>query len=48
MFVLALPLLFGLTFNTLNDHPKNYADVKASIVKQIKHPVKKPGGPFNH
>lgn len=47
MFILALPLLFGLTVNTLNDHPKNFSDVKASIEKQIKHPVKAPGGPYN-
>lgn len=47
MFALALPLLVGLTFNTLNDHPKNFDDVKASVVKQITHPVKEPGGPYN-
>ena len=47
MPVLILVLILGTTFNTLNDHPKNFADVKASIVKQVKHPVKAPGGPYN-
>lgn len=45
--VLLLPLLAGLTFNTLNDHPKNFDDVKASIVKQVTQPEKAPGGPYN-
>ena len=45
--VLLLPLLAGLTVNTLNDNPKNFADVKASIEKQFKEPVKAPGGPYN-
>ena len=39
MFILLLPVLAGLTFNTLNDHPHTYADVKASLVKQATHPV---------
>lgn len=47
MLVLALPLLLGLTLNTLNDQPKNYADVKASLVKEVTNPVKAPGGPYN-
>ena len=45
-FVLLLPLLVGLTFNTLNDHPKNFSDVKASLEKQLKNPTT-PGGPYN-
>ncbi len=47
MFVLALPLFLGLTFNTLNDHPKTCADVRASIIKEFTAPVKAPGGPYN-
>lgn len=45
--LLLLPLLAGLTLNTLNDKPKNFDDVKASVVKQLKNPVKAPGGPYN-
>ncbi len=47
MFILLFPILAGLTFNTLNDHPHNFADVKASIVKEYKHPVKTPSAPLN-
>ncbi len=47
MFVLVLPIIACLTFNTLNDHPQNFADVKASLTKQITEPVKTPGGPYN-
>ncbi len=47
MWVFLIVLLGGTTVNTLNDHPHNAADVKASIVKQVTHPVKAPGGPYN-
>lgn len=39
MFAIVLVFLSGTTINTLNDHPHSYADVKASLIKQVKHPV---------
>ncbi len=47
MHVILIVLLLGTGINVANDHPHNAADVKASIVKQIEHPVKAPGGPYN-
>lgn len=47
MLALLFPLVFGLAVNVANDHPQNFDDVKASIVKQIEHPVIQPGGPYN-
>lgn len=39
MFAIPLVLFLGTALNTLNDHPHNYTDVKASIIKQIDHPT---------
>lgn len=39
MFAIPLVFLLGTTLNTLNDHPHNYTDVKASIIRQIEHPT---------
>lgn len=35
VLVLLFPVVFGLTFNTLNMHPQSYADVKADVLKQL-------------
>lgn len=47
MLVLALPLLVGLTISVANTHPHSFADVKAALEAQFKHPVKAAGGPYN-
>ncbi len=39
MHVLLLVLLVGTTVNVANDHPHSFNDVKASIIKQVTHPV---------
>ena len=39
MHVLLFVLLFGTALNTLNDHPKNFNGVKASLEKQLHAPV---------
>lgn len=47
MFVILAVLLFGTAVNVAADNPKTIADVDASIVNQVKHPVVQQGGPYN-
>ncbi len=47
MGIIFLVFLIGTSINVANDHPHNMADVHASILKQIEHPVLGAGGPYN-
>lgn len=48
MTALLFVLLFGTSVNTLNDHPQNFADVQASVLKQLQHPVVSPADPSKY
>lgn len=39
MPVILMVLLLGTAVNVANTHPHNFADVKASVLQQVKHPV---------
>jgi len=39
MFAILAVLLLGTGLNVANDHPHDYADVKAALIKQVESPV---------